>query len=153
MLIWLWFQKRYSTRLLLNLIHMNYICWRKKNFYHWHRLVWVNYVFILEKKSYFFKNPKCVEQQTLAFDQTCTCTWIIGNSIDIWLWNMCSGLNLLPGFSFDNWIIIGTLLIKTKKPCTQLCVFIVVISVICENCEKTLVFRLFIIETILKEIL
>ena len=152
MLIWLWFQKRYSTRLLLNLIHMNYICWRKKHFYHWHRFVWVNYVFILEKKSFFFLNPKCVEQQTRAVDQTCTCTWIIGNSIDLWLWNTCSGLNLLPGFSFDNWIIIGKLQNQNnKKTCTQLHVFIVVISVICENI-KTLVFRLFILETILKEI-
>ena len=34
---------------------------------------------------FFFKNPKCVEQQTRAVDQTCTCTWIIGNSIDLWL--------------------------------------------------------------------
>ena len=30
LLIWLWFQKRYSTRLLLNSIHMNYILLKKK---------------------------------------------------------------------------------------------------------------------------
>ena len=138
--IWLWFQKRYSTRLLLNLIHMNYICWRKKTFIIDTDL-YESIMFSFWKGNHiFFLNAKCVEQQTRAVDQTCTCTWINGDSIDLWLWNTCSlpGLNLLPGFSFDNWIIIGKLQNQNnKKNLHTVTVFIVVISVICENIKNT----------------
>ena len=103
------------------------------------------YMYSFWKRNHIFKifrnamSSKCVPSIKPAR---------VNGSLEI-LWNMCStpGFDLLPEFSLDNWIIIGTRQNQNRKPCTPLHVFIVVISMICKNI-KTLVFKLFIIEKI-----
>ena len=163
LLNWLWFQKRYSALLLLNgvtlgSIHMNFICLK----------MLLLAQTCMSHRYQFWKRNLILENSETRWAANACRRSILYVYMHHWEFYLIYGFETRVCYldliffhsknSFDNSIIIGTYQNKKKpqkqktKPEAFIQLFIVVISVICEKI-KTLVFRLFIIETILKEIL